>query len=109
MPQGNPDLTIGEVVGRSDMMMVEYHHLPEKTREVEWHDAEGRRYIRTGDLACFDEEGFLSIKGRAKDLIISGGFNVYPSDIENELMRHEAAGITTANSGPIGPADFSPA
>ena len=50
---------VGEVVGRSDMMMTEYHNLPEKTREAEWRDAEGRRFIRTGDIGRFDEDGFL--------------------------------------------------
>ncbi|HEY5204605.1 MAG TPA: class I adenylate-forming enzyme family protein [Roseiarcus sp.] len=81
---------IGEVVGRSDMMMTEYLHLPEKTREAEWRDAEGRRFIRTGDIGRFDEDGFLILLDRSKDVIISGGFNIYPSDIEAELVQHEA-------------------
>jgi long-chain acyl-CoA synthetase len=81
---------VGEVVGRSDMMMTEYHNLPEKTREAEWRDEKGRRFIRTGDIARFDEDGFLILLDRSKDVIISGGFNIYPSDIEAELLRHEA-------------------
>jgi long-chain acyl-CoA synthetase len=81
---------VGEVVGRSDMMMTEYHNLPEKTREAEWRDKEGRRFIRTGDIGRFDEDGFLTLIDRSKDVIISGGFNIYPSDLEAELMRHEA-------------------
>jgi long-chain acyl-CoA synthetase len=81
---------VGEVVGRSEMMMGGYHNLPEKTREAVWHDAEGRRFIRTGDIGRFDEDGFLILLDRSKDLIISGGFNIYPSDIEAELVRHEA-------------------
>jgi len=80
----------GEVVGRSEMMMAGYHNLPEKTREAEWRDAEGRRFIRTGDIGRFDEDGFLILIDRMKDVIISGGFNIYPSDIEAELVRHEA-------------------
>jgi long-chain acyl-CoA synthetase len=80
----------GEVVGRSDMMMTEYHNLPEKTREAEWRDREDRRFIRTGDVGRFDGDGFLILLDRSKDVIISGGFNIYPSDIEAELMRHEA-------------------
>ena len=76
---------VGEVVGRSEMMMGGYHNLPEKTREAEWHDAEGNRFIRTGDIGRFDEDGFLILLDRSKDLIISGGFNIYPSDIEAEL------------------------
>ena len=70
--------------------MTGYHNLPEKTREAEWHDAEGRRYIRTGDIGRFDEDGFLILLDRSKDVVISGGFNIYPSDIEAELVRHEA-------------------
>ena len=78
---------IGEVVGRSEMMMAGYHNLPEKTREAEWHDPEGRRFIRTGDIGRFDEDGFLILLDRSKDVIISGGFNIYPSDIEAEALR----------------------
>jgi long-chain acyl-CoA synthetase len=81
---------VGEIVGRSEMMMAAYHKLPQKTREAEWHDVEGRRFIRTGDIGRFDEDGFLILLDRSKDLIISGGFNIYPSDIEVEIVRHEA-------------------
>jgi long-chain acyl-CoA synthetase len=80
---------IGEVVGSSGTIMTGYHNQPEKTREAEWRDAEGRRFIRTGDIGRFDEDGFLILLDRSKDIIISGGFNIYPSDIEAELTRHE--------------------
>lgn len=80
----------GEVVGRSPGMMTGYHKQPEKTREAEWYDAEGRRHIRTGDLGRFDEDGFLVLMDRKKDMIISGGFNVYPSDLEAVLLSHPA-------------------
>jgi acyl-CoA synthetase (AMP-forming)/AMP-acid ligase II len=78
----------GEVVGRSPGMMTGYHKQPQKTAEAEWHDAQGRRYIRTGDVGRFDEDGFLSLHDRRKDMIISGGFNIYPSDLEAVLRRH---------------------
>jgi long-chain acyl-CoA synthetase len=80
---------IGEVVGSSGTIMTGYHNQPEKTRAAEWRDAEGRRFIRTGDIGRFDEDGFLILLDRSKDIIISGGFNIYPSDIEAELTRHE--------------------
>ena len=80
---------IGEVVGSSGAIMTGYHNQPEKTREAEWRDAEGKRFIRTGDIGRFDEDGFLVLLDRSKDVIISGGFNIYPSDIEAELARHE--------------------
>ncbi|MBL8361741.1 MAG: acyl--CoA ligase [Rubrivivax sp.] len=84
VPQGEA----GEVVGRSGGMMSGYHKKPEATRAAEWFDAEGRRYIRTGDVGRFDADGFLVLLDRRKDLVISGGFNVYPSDLEAVLREH---------------------
>ncbi|RAK66322.1 class I adenylate-forming enzyme family protein [Phenylobacterium kunshanense] len=81
---------IGEVVGRSGAMMVGYHNQPGKTSEAEWYSPEGLRYIRTGDVGRFDEDGFLTLMDRKKDMIISGGFNIYPSDLEAELAQHPA-------------------
>jgi len=80
---------IGEVVGRSASMMVGYHNQPGKTREAEWYDAQGNRFIRTGDVGRFDEDGFLTLMDRRKDMVISGGFNIYPSDLEAVLRKHE--------------------
>jgi acyl-CoA synthetase (AMP-forming)/AMP-acid ligase II len=71
-------------------MMTGYHHQPGKTREAEWFDAQGRRFIRTGDVGRFDDQGFLTLMDRKKDMVISGGFNVYPSDLEAVLRRHPA-------------------
>lgn len=85
-----PAGSIGEVVGRSGSMMTAYHNQPGKTREAEWFDADGQRYIRTGDVGRFDEQGFLTLMDRRKDMLISGGFNVYPSDIEAVLRKHPA-------------------
>jgi len=79
---------VGEVVGRSGSMMTAYHNQPAKTREAEWYDAQGNRFIRTGDVGRFDEEGFLTLMDRRKDMVISGGFNVYPSDLEAVLRKH---------------------
>ena len=79
----------GEVVGRSPAMMHGYFNQPEKTAEAEWYDAEGNRFIRTGDVGRFDADGFLTLLDRKKDMIISGGFNVYPSDLESVLLQHE--------------------
>ncbi len=80
---------IGEVVGRSGAMMVGYHNQPGKTSEAEWYSPDGLRFIRTGDVGRFDEDGFLTLMDRKKDMIISGGFNVYPSDLEAEIVKHE--------------------
>jgi len=81
---------VGEVVGRSPGMMSGYHGRPELTAQAMWHDAQGRGYIRTGDVGRFDEDGFLILMDRRKDLIISGGFNLYPSDLEALLRSHPA-------------------
>lgn len=78
----------GEIVGRSMSIMTGYHNLPKKTAEAEWFSPEGDRFIRTGDVGRFDEDGFVVLGDRKKDMIITGGFNVYPSDLESELAKH---------------------
>jgi acyl-CoA synthetase (AMP-forming)/AMP-acid ligase II len=67
-----------------------YHNQPGKTAEAEWISPEGLRYIRTGDVGRFDAEGFLTLMDRKKDMIISGGFNIYPSDLESVIVGHPA-------------------
>jgi acyl-CoA synthetase (AMP-forming)/AMP-acid ligase II len=69
-------------------MMTGYHRQPAKTREAEWFDPTGKRFIRTGDVGRFDADGFLTLHDRRKDMVISGGFNIYPSDLEAVLARH---------------------
>jgi long-chain acyl-CoA synthetase len=78
----------GEVVGHSGAMMLGYNNQPETTAEAQWHDPSGKCFMRTGDVGYFDEDGFLVIVDRKKDMIISGGFNIYPSDIEAVLLQH---------------------
>jgi long-chain acyl-CoA synthetase len=85
---GGASVSSGEVVGRSPGMMTGYHGQPELTRAAEWFNAEGQRFIRTGDVGRFDEDGFLVLHDRRKDMIISGGFNIYPSDLEAVLRAH---------------------
>jgi acyl-CoA synthetase (AMP-forming)/AMP-acid ligase II len=80
----------GEVVGHSGAMMTGYHNRPAQTREAEWFDAAGRRYIRTGDIGRFDADGFLVLVDRKKDMVISGGFNIYPGDLEAVAREHPA-------------------
>jgi len=89
LPRGNTEAA-GEVVGHSAGMMTGYHRQPGKTREAEWFDATGKRFIRTGDVGRFDADGFLTLFDRKKDMIISGGFNIYPSDLEAVLRGHAA-------------------
>ncbi len=92
----------GEVVGRSGSMMIGYHRQPEKTREAEWFSPQGERFIRTGDIGRFDEDGFLTLLDRKKDMIISGGFNIYPSDLESALREHPAVADAAVIGVPSG-------
>jgi len=78
----------GILTGRSPTMMSGYRNQPEKTREMEWRDEDGNIWLKTGDIGIVDEDGFVSIVGRAKDMIISGGFNIYPKDLE-ELLEEQ--------------------
>jgi acyl-CoA synthetase (AMP-forming)/AMP-acid ligase II len=75
----------GILTGRSPTMMSGYKNQPEKTREMEWRYEAGNIWLKTGDIGIVDEDGFVSIVGRAKDMIISGGFNIYPKDLEELL------------------------
>lgn len=85
-----PPGQVGEVVGRSQAMMNGYHNKPDKTAEAEWYSPEGERFIRTGDVAVVDADGFFTLIGRKKDMIISGGINIYPVDLEEALLQHPA-------------------
>ncbi len=76
---------IGEIVGKGPLLMDSYYKNEEQTR-----DALREGWLYTGDLGYVDEDGFLFLTGRKKDLIISGGVNVYPADIEEVIIRHDA-------------------
>ena len=80
-----PSGEIGEIVGRSPNTTLSYFQNPEKTAET-FRDG----WLHTGDLGSFDADGFLFIRGRKKDLIISGGQNVHAAEVEEWLLRHEA-------------------
>jgi len=115
--EGNrlPSGSIGELVGRSPTMMSGYQNQPAKTAEASWFDEEGGRWQRMGDIGRVDEDGFIELVGRAKDMIISGGFNIYPVDLEAVLTQHpdveEAAviGIPSDKWGETPVAFVSPA
>ena len=84
-PDGEPRPAgeTGEVVLRGDVVMKGYWDNPEATRE-----ALRGGWLHTGDLGVMDEEGFVTLKDRSKDLIISGGTNIYPREIEEVLLKH---------------------
>lgn len=75
---------VGEVVVRGDTVMREYWRNPEATAETLRNG-----WLHTGDFGIFDKAGFLTLKDRAKDLIISGGTNIYPREVEEVLLKHD--------------------
>jgi long-chain acyl-CoA synthetase len=80
----------GEVVGISRILMAGYYGRQAASQEATWIDPIGRRWLRTGDLGRLDEDGFLYIVDRKKDMILSGGQNIYPADIEMIMRDHPA-------------------
>lgn len=80
-----PSNTVGEVLARGPNIMVGYWRQPELTAE-----AMRGGWYHTGDAGYLDEEGFLFLEGRVKDMIVSGGENVYPIEVENVLTEHPA-------------------
>jgi acyl-CoA synthetase (AMP-forming)/AMP-acid ligase II len=78
----------GEILLRAPTVMVGYLDDPEATAEALSPDG----WLRTGDLGTLDERGYLHIVGRSKDMFIVGGFNAYPAETENILLRHPAIG-----------------
>ena len=84
LPRGE----IGEIAGFNFSMMREYFQNAEATNEAIWRDEHGRIYLKTGDIGKLDADGYLYLLDRKKDLIISGGMNIYPSDIEDIILQH---------------------
>jgi acyl-CoA synthetase (AMP-forming)/AMP-acid ligase II len=83
-----PHGEVGELAGRGQVMMKGYYKQADKTRDLFWHDEEGRLFFKSGDMGRIDEDGFVILLDRKKDMIISGGFNVYAADIEVLLLKH---------------------
>ncbi|BBX00594.1 AMP-dependent synthetase [Mycolicibacterium moriokaense] len=85
---------IGEIVCRGDVVMSGYWNNPEATKKT-LQDG----WLRTGDMGSFDERGFLTLRDRSKDVVISGGSNIYPREVEEILLEHpgvEEAGVVGA-------------
>lgn len=78
----------GEIVSRGRISMPGYLNRPEATQDAIWLDQQGRQWLRSGDIGRLDEQGYLYIVDRKKDMILSGGQNIYPQDIEALLVDH---------------------
>ncbi|MBQ0833467.1 class I adenylate-forming enzyme family protein [Marinobacter sp.] len=85
-----PSGETGELVGRAISMMRGYVNQPEQTQEMLWESPGGQVFYRSGDMGRIDEDGFIHILDRRKDMIISGGFNIYAVDLEKALLDHPA-------------------
>lgn len=83
---------VGEIVAYGPGMMKGYYGRPDLTSEMIWRSPAGRTYLRSGDLGSLDEDGFLYVSGRKKDMIKSGGINIYAADLEEVLLGHPAVG-----------------
>ena len=79
----------GEILLAGPTVMKEYMHHPEETAKTLQHHADGLTWVCTGDLGTMDSEGFVYFRGRAKRMIVTSGYNVYPAQIENILDAHE--------------------
>ncbi len=86
---------IGEVVVRGDVVMPGYWNQPEATAE-----ALRGGWLHTGDVGSFDPDGYLTLRDRSKDLIISGGMNIYPREVEEALLRHPGVGAVAVVGRP---------
>ena len=79
----------GEILLAGPSAMKEYMNNPEETAQTLRHHEDGLTWVYTGDLGMMDDEGFVYFKGRAKRMIISSGYNIYPGQLENIIDAHE--------------------
>jgi len=80
---------VGEITGYSPFLMRGYHNRPELTEASIWREPQtGRSFLRSGDIGRIDADGFLHLLDRRKDMIVSGGQNIYPADLERVLASH---------------------
>jgi long-chain acyl-CoA synthetase len=86
---------IGEIVVRGDVVMAGYWNQPDATAET----LRGG-WLHTGDVGSFDDDGYLTLRDRSKDLIISGGMNIYPREVEEALLQHAGVGAVAVIGGP---------
>jgi len=100
LPQGED----GEIAISGPQVMQGYWNKPDENKAV-FREIDGQRFFLTGDIGHFDEEGYILITDRKKDLILVGGFNVYPRDVEDILFTHPkvalaaVVGVPDAKSG----------
>ena len=100
LPQGED----GEIAISGPQVMQGYWNKPEENEAV-FREIDGRRYFLTGDIGHIDQDGYILVTDRKKDMILVGGFNVYPRDVEDILYKHPkvaiaaVVGVPDARSG----------
>jgi fatty-acyl-CoA synthase len=108
--QERPDGEVGELWFRGPHVCAGYWNNPQATAEA----IDKKGWFHTGDMAVRDRDGFYYIAGRAKDMFISGGVNVYPAEIENQLLQHASlrdaavVGVPDGTWGEVGVAFVVP-
>ena len=95
LPQGED----GEIAISGPQVMQGYWNRPEETENV-FREIDGKRYFLTGDIGHVDEEGYILVTDRKKDLILVGGFNVYPRDVEDILFQHPKVELAAVIGAP---------
>ena len=95
LPQGED----GEIANCGPQVMQGYWNRPEETEEV-FREIDGKKYFLTGDIGHVDEEGYILVTDRKKDLILVGGFNVYPRDVEDILFQHPKVELAAVIGAP---------
>ena len=88
VPEGDE----GEIAAHGPVVMQGYYNRPD-ANESDFREIDGKRFLLTGDIGRIDEEGFLIITDRKKDMILVGGFNVYPAEVENIIISHPKVAI----------------
>ena len=95
LPQGED----GEIAICGPQVMQGYWNRPDETEEV-FREIDGKKYFLTGDIGHVDEEGYILVTDRKKDLILVGGFNVYPRDVEDILFQHPKVELAAVIGAP---------
>ncbi len=95
LPQGED----GEIAICGPQVMTGYWNRPEETEEV-FREIDGKKFFLTGDIGHIDEEGYILVTDRKKDLILVGGFNVYPRDVEDILFQHPKVELAAVIGAP---------
>jgi long-chain acyl-CoA synthetase len=96
-----PDGEDGEIAASGPQIMLGYWNKPEADADM-FREIDGKKFLLTGDIGHFDEEGFLVITDRKKDLILVGGFNAYPKEIEEVLFTHPKVALAAVVGVPDG-------